>query len=761
VLDRLARWLVARRRLVVLVWAAVLVVGGGLGGKVFDHLGETSGMRADAESVVAEHRLEQLADEGPEVFAFVDGRPATDRGLAASVTRVTEALRATPGVVEVDDFYHSPGPWVSGDLRSLLVRVELARNLPAAARERLVDQVARRLATIEAPRVVVGGKDVADKEFADQAMRDLAKGEAFSLPVLLLALLLVFGGALAAAMPLAVALVSIAATLLALLLLSAFAPVSEYSVNVVTLLGLGLAVDYSLLQVARFREERAAGAEVGEAVARTLAGAGRTVCFSGLTVAAALSGMLLFAEPLFRSMALAGMTVVLLAVLAAVTLLPALLAIAGGRLRPVRRLPGEGGAFARVARLVQRRAGLTASAVAVALAALAWPFAHANLGDSGVESLPRSSASRQLDAALADRFGRSKADPVVVLAETRADTRDYLDFLNRLERVPGVRQVAPRLGLPSGIRLVQVVDLTPEGTSKGRTALAVVRRVRALGAPFGVQVTGTAASLVDYRDSVGRRLPLVVLVIGVASFVLLFCMTGSVVVPAKAIVMNLLSLGASLGALVWVFQDGHLAWLLGFEPVGAVDLTIPVLVFVFTFGLSMDYEVFLLARIKEVYDEAGGGSGGLESEAGAQVEGSHAEPSGSPPVNSSAAPPSGEAGGARSPASDRAVAVGLERTGRVVTAAAALMVVVFLGFAVGELLPLKAMGVGMIVAIVLDATVVRLLLVPATMTLLGHWNWWAPAPLRRLRERLAPAAAGPPAVRPESPTRDLSEFRHR
>jgi RND superfamily putative drug exporter len=731
VVERLARWLVARRRPVVLAWAAVLVVGGGFGGKVFDHLGETSGMRPDAESVVAERRLERLADEGPEVFAFVDGTPATDQRLTDSVKAVTDALRGVPGVAEVDDFYHSPGPWVSDDLRSLLIRVELDRDLPAAARERLVSDVAGRLATIEAPRVVVGGEDVADKEFADQATRDLAKGERFSLPVLLVVLLVVFGGALAAAMPLAVALVSIAATLLAMLLLSAVVPVSEYSVNVVTLLGLGLAVDYSLLEVARFREERAAGAEVAEAVARTVAGAGRTVCFSGLTVAVALSGLLLFAEPLFRSMALAGVAVVLLAVLAAVTLVPALLAMAGRRLRPARRRPGEDGAFARVARLVQRRAGLTVAAVAVALVTLAFPFAHANLSDSGVESLPRSSASRQLDAALAERMGRSRTDPLVVLADTRADTRAYLEFLNQLERLPGVRQVAPRLGLPSGIGLVQVVDLTPEGTSKGRTALDLVRRVRALDAPFGVQVTGTAASLVDYRDSVARRLPLVLLVIGAASFVLLFCMTGSVVVPAKAIAMNLLSLGASLGALVWVFQDGHLAWLLGFEPVGAVDLTIPVLVFVFTFGLSMDYEVFLLARIKEAYDEAD-------------------EPAG---------PAAGEERAARSPASDRAVAVGLERTGRVVTAAAALMVVVFLGYAVGELLPLKAMGVGMIVAIVLDATVVRLLLVPATMTLLGHWNWWAPPRLRRLHARFAGAGGAAPAARTESPDRDLSEFR--
>jgi putative drug exporter of the RND superfamily len=348
---------------------------------------------------------------------------------------------------------------------------------------------------------------------------------------------------------------------------------------------------------------------------------------------------------------------------------------------------------------------------------LALPFAHAELSDAGVESLPRSSASRQLDAALVDRFGRNHADPVVVLVDTRADTRAYVDFLNRVDELPGVRQVAPRLDMPEGIQLVQVVEVVPEGTTKGATALEVVRAVRELDEPFRVQVTGPAAAVVDYRDSVGSRLPLVLLVIGVASFVLLFAMTGSVVVPVKAIVMNLLSLGASLGALVWIFQDGHLAWLLGFEPVGAVDLTIPVLVFVFTFGLSMDYEVFLLARIKETYDEAVG----PEQDVGGGVD------------------------PARSPASDRAVALGLERTGRVVTAAATLMVVVFLGFAVGELLPLKAMGVGMIVAIVLDATVVRLLLVPATMTLLGRWNWWAPAPLSRLHGRLS--RSSPPAPR--------------
>jgi RND superfamily putative drug exporter len=253
--------------------------------------------------------------------------------------------------------------------------------------------------------------------------------------------------------------------------------------------------------------------------------------------------------------------------------------------------------------------------------------------------------------------------------------------------------------------VLTVVDVLPTGSSQGPVATGLVERIRALERSVPVGVTGAAAFLVDYRDSLLARLPWALGLIGLATFVLLFLMTGSVVVPVKAIVMNVLSLGASFGALVWVFQDGHLSGLLGFDPPGMVDITIPVLIFVFAFGLSMDYEVFLLSRIKEAWDQTGD--------------------------------------------NDRAVALGLQRTGRIVTSAATLIVVVFLGFAAGELLTIKEVGLGMAIAVILDATVVRMLLVPATMKLMGRWNWWSPPAMRRLHERFglleevpAPAAPG-------------------
>jgi RND superfamily putative drug exporter len=257
------------------------------------------------------------------------------------------------------------------------------------------------------------------------------------------------------------------------------------------------------------------------------------------------------------------------------------------------------------------------------------------------------------------------------------------------------------VGQPQPLRDgVAVVEVLPEGGGTDATAARLVADIRNLPAPFPLQVTGDAAALTDYQATIAERLPLAAGLVVLATFVLLFLFTGSVVVPVKAIVMNVLSLGASFGALVWVFQEGHLAWLLGAEGTGALDPTVPVLTFAITFGLSMDYEVFLLSRIKEAWDQTGD--------------------------------------------NDRAVALGLQRTGRIVTSAAALIVIVFLGFAAGELLTIKEVGLGMAIAVVLDATVVRMLLVPATMKLMGRWNWWAPPALRRLHDRFGLAEQRPP-----------------
>jgi RND superfamily putative drug exporter len=295
---------------------------------------------------------------------------------------------------------------------------------------------------------------------------------------------------------------------------------------------------------------------------------------------------------------------------------------------------------------------------------------------------------RRVALALADRFPARGTDPVTVIADTDPDSTDFGAWLEQVADLPGVVGTSIRPDTPDG---VTVVDVTPAGTSQGPAASALVDQLRSTTTSFGTQVGGIAAELIDVKARLSERLPFAALMVVAATLLLLFLMTGSVMVPIKAVIMNVLSLGASFGALVWIFQEGHLAGVLGFDSVGALDLWMPVLILIFAFGLSMDYEVFLLSRIKEVHDETGD--------------------------------------------SDLAVAVGLQRSGRIITAAAFLIVIVFTGFAAGEVLAIKQLGVGLAIAVLVDATIVRTLLVPATMKLLGERNWWAPAPLRRLYHR--------------------------
>jgi RND superfamily putative drug exporter len=740
VFAALGRFTYRRRVPVALAWVLVLAAGIGVGGEVFGRLGTGSGLRDDAESVVVSDLLARAGGGGDGLTGLLDGRPADDPAFRAEVAEAVEDLRAIPGVERVSGPWAAAGrpapggrtaagggaaddPLVAADGRAVLVRVELATGLGGGGHGRAVEQVGERLRAVDAPRVLVGGDAVARDEFQERAREDLERGETLALPVLVVLLFLVFRGFMAALTPLLVAVVAVAGALLILLGVSEAADISAYSVNVVTMLGLGLAVDYSLLVVSRFREERAGGLELPAAIERTLATAGRTVAFSGLTVAASLGGLLVFAEPFLRSMAWGGIGVVLVAMVAAVTLVPALLGLWGHRIRPSRRgsggrkpgpagdrgsggrkpwPAGEGssdqGLFYRLSRLVQRAAPVIVVLVAALLVLLALPFRHARLENSGLEALPRSSESRQLFETVEGRFQDGGTDPVVVVVESLPGSPLVADYLRRVERLPGVVRVETRHGTPPQLT---VLDVVPDGSSEGAVATRLVEQVRALERPVAAGVTGPAAFLVDYRDSLTGRLPYALGLIGLATFALLFLMTGSVVVPAKAIVMNVLSLGASFGALVWVFQDGHLSGLLGFDPPGMVDITVPVLIFVFAFGLSMDYEVFLLSRIKEAWDQTGD--------------------------------------------NDRAVALGLQRTGRIVTSAAALIVVVFLGFAAGELLTIKEVGLGMAIAVVLDATVVRMLLVPATMKLMGRWNWWAPPALRRLHNRYGLVERGSPA----------------
>jgi putative drug exporter of the RND superfamily len=720
----LGRFVYRRRLPVALAWVVVLAVGFGFGSEVFGRLGSGSGLRDDSESVVVADLLGRLGGGATELTAVVDGRDAADPAFRAEISRAAADLRAVPGVQRViAPWQRQPAsegpagaaaeggePLVARDRRAVRLRVGVKQGLDERVHDDAVRRIEARLRAIDAPRVLVGGEGSANREFQDQAQKDLERGERLALPVLLLLLLVVFRGITAAVTPLLVAVVAIAGALLILLGISEVADISVYSVNVITMLGLGLSVDYSLLVISRFREERGAGQELPAAIERTLATAGRTVTFSGLTVAAALCGLLVFAEPFLRSLAWGGIGVVLVAMVAAVTLVPALLGIWGRRIRPGRVAGSDHGLFYRLSRVVQRAAPAIVVVVAVLLVLLAVPFRHARLENSGLEALPRSAESRQLFEAVDQRFEGGGTDPIVLLVETGPRSPLLVPYLRRVATLPGVQSVRPRQGIPP---VVTVVDVVPAGSSQGPVATRLVERIRALERPVPVGVTGPAAFLVDYRDSLLARLPWAFGLIGLVTFVLLFLMTGSVVVPVKAIVMNVLSLGASFGALVWVFQEGHLSGPLAFDPPGMVDITVPVLIFVFAFGLSMDYEVFLLSRIKEAWDQTGD--------------------------------------------NDRAVALGLQRTGRIVTSAAMLIVVVFLGFAAGELLTIKEIGIGMAIAVILDATVVRMLLVPATMKLMGRWNWWAPPAMRRLHHRFglleevpaaAPGGAGPAGAAP-------------
>jgi putative drug exporter of the RND superfamily len=449
-----------------------------------------------------------------------------------------------------------------------------------------------------------------------------------------------------------------------------------------------------------------AGAVVG-AVEHTGATAGRTVTFSALTVATALSGLFFFGDPTFTSVAIAGIATVLIAMAAALTLIPALLAAWGPKLGAKARQDASDGWFGRLARAVQGRPALAALAVTGLLAAAAVPYLHAHYGLGDPRTLPASSQARQVDQTLLTRFPRGmQADPIQVVARIPASDLAIGAYAASLALQPGVARVSAEHGLHGN---VSVIDVTPMGSTQGSAAEHLVSVLRDHRPHFTTYVTGSAASLADFKAEIASRIPFAVAWIALATFALLFLMTGSVLIPIKALAMNVLSLGATFGALVWVFQDGHLSGLLGFTAFGAIEAWAPVIIFTFAFGLSMDYEVFLLSRIKEAHDEG-------------------------------------------NPTND-AVANGLQRSGRIITSAALLILIVFLGFASGQTLGIKEMGLALAIAVAVDATLIRCVLIPAAMTLLGPANWWAPGPLRRLHQRIGlhEAPVAPARPQPSAP----------
>jgi RND superfamily putative drug exporter len=703
-MTRFASFVVRRRRAVIVFWVGLLLVTATIGSSAFSVLSTDFGAGTSTESGKVAAALDDLATTGGQLAIIADGIDVDSPAVQARVADGLAPIAALDGVISVID------PWSTGvdelkatDGRAALVVVTLSGDLDDEEQEAVAGKVEDLAHEVDAGEILVGGNVLVSETFAEASEADLLRGEAIALPIAIVVMVVLLGGLVAAGMPLLVAIGGVFTTLAVLVGATYFGDVSIFSVNVVNMLGIGLGIDYGLLVVNRFREERGHGIELHDAVVNTVSSAGTTVVFSALTVAVAMSGLFVFGVPLLTSFGIAGLSVVLLSMFAAVTLLPATLAAAGGRIKPSAPVADAEGRFYRLTRWVQGRPVVVGGAAALVLVLLGIPFLSARFENGDARTLPRSSEVRAAALLLADRFPARGADPVTVVASADADDPALTAWIDELATHDDVVGHSIREGTPAG---TTAIDLVATGTSQGAAATDLVEQIRSSSTSFDTQVGGPAAELLDVKAKLSERLPYAAALVCLATLVLLFLMTGSIIVPIKAVLMNILSLGASFGAMVWIFQEGHLSGPLGFTSVGALDLWMPVLILIFAFGLSMDYEVFLLSRIKEVHDETGD--------------------------------------------NDLAVAVGLQRSGRIITSAAALIVVVFAGFAAGEVLAIKQLGVGLAIAVIVDATLVRTLLVPATMKLLGERNWWAPAPLRRFHDRYglheAPSTVGEPII---------------
>ncbi|MEU4675951.1 efflux RND transporter permease subunit [Micromonospora sp. NPDC023737] len=696
---------VARLRWAVLAAGLLLAaVGATWGTAVFGQL--TGGGFEDPASE-SSRAYERIVDElGPQsadviVLWSSDTTTADQPAFRDPVTATVARVRERPEVSRVTTWYDTGAPaLLASDRRATYALVQLR-----ADDEDGKSGAYRGLRpALETPgvRTQTGGNVPFLEEANTRTTEDITRAELLSMPILLVLLVLIFGGLVAAATPLLIGGLAILGGFIAVRVVNLFTEVSIFAINVITLIGLGMAVDYALFMVSRFREELATGHSTSEAVRRTMATAGRTVLVSGLTIALAMASLLIFPQSFLRSMGLGGMAAVLVAMLAALTVLPALLAVLGPRIDAVRvplrwwrRTAGERpvagavtGAWARIARSVMRRPVRYLVGVAVLLVLLATPFLRITFGGFDERVLPAGAEPRVVSERIAAEFPGGTVAPVEVLVSgVPADAvRPYAD---RVARVPGVTGVSVAASRGESTLLT----VTYPGEPTGDAAQDVVRALRDLPAPAGAEtlVGGRPAADRDLLDSLGARLPWMALLMAGATLLLLFLAFGSVVLPVKAVLMNLLSIGASFGVVVWIFQDGHLADLLGFTPTGFIEPSNPILMLAVLFGLATDYEVFLLSRVREEWDRTGDNTA--------------------------------------------SVAAGLQRTGRIITAAALLLIVVVAGFASGSMAYIKLIGVGMIVAIVVDATLVRALLVPATMRLLGRWNWWAPGPLGRVYRR--------------------------
>ena len=710
------RFVTARPRLSLLVALVLTALAVLAGSGVADRLGAGGWEDPNAESTYATKALErEFPDSQPNLLLLVDTRGASvdDPAIAAEAERLAERLAGERGVTGVGSYWQSGAPTLRAkDGHEALIAARITGDEKQMGET--LDRLAPSFRGAHGPvDVTVGGPVAVRHEMQTIIQEDLTRAELIALPVTLVLLVMVFGSAVAALLPLVIGIVAILGTNAVLRALTEFTDVSVFALNLTTALGLGLAIDYALFIVRRFREELSTGTDPLTAVGTTLRTAGRTVLFSALTVAVSLATMLLFPQYFLRSFAYAGIAVVLLAAAAALILLPAALVLLGHRVDSLdlRRLlrrgrrprpTGDGdGAWARTATLVMRRAPFFALATAAVLVVLGLPFLGVKFGTADDRQLPSTAESHVVQQHIRDGFPGSPGGGLEVLAEGAGTRAQYTAYKERIADLPEVRRVdGPLVKGESAYFTV-----LPKGEAVGDPAQRLAGELREVRAPFDTKVTGAAAVLVDSKHAIAEQLPWAAAFIAIVTLLLVFLLTGSVLIPIQAVVLNALSLTAMFGAVVWVFQDGHLSGLLGFTSSGSIETTLPVLMFCVAFGLSMDYGVFLLSRIKEEYDRTGDHNDSVRH--------------------------------------------GLQRTGGLITAAAVILAVVMVAIGTSRVTNTKMLGLGVALAVLMDAMIVRSLLVPAVMRLTGRATWWAPASMRRFHERFGLSEGERPAAAAE------------
>lgn len=663
----------------------------GAGGPVFSLLSSDGGFTdADSDSAIAEVRVEQASGLGanPDVIAlYTPTAPVNSKTSEQEIEDLARQIGSIAGVASVTSAIDSQAAarrLTSTDGRSTYLAATLVDDADDDTVSEALDE-----SLGDREDVVLGGLLLANEQLGDQISEDLGRAETFAFPLLIVLSFLFFRGGRAALMPLTIGIATIFSTFLALRGINQVYELSIFALNLVIGLGLGLAIDYTLFLLTRYREELERSGPGVQAIRDTMSTAGRTVVFSALTVALALATLIIFPLGFLQSMGIGGAIVAIVAAIASLTIAPAFFALWNVKLK-ARDRGSAHDRWYRIAGRVMKRPGTIAAVTAILMIVLTLPALRAIWTPVDAQSVPEGLSSRTVADALASDFPGQDSSPILLVVEASPDQANQVtQFARRVASTPGVGAIESPVMLNSE---TWRIDAIADGTAAGEMAREAVEQIRTDPGPLPVLVGGEAAAFIDQQNGIGELMPLAITLLAVLTFVVLWLMTGSVILPVKALLMNVLTVGSTLGLLTLIFQDGRFEGLLGYTADGGIEPTDFLVTATLVFALSTDYGVFLLGRIKEAHDS------GMEDR--------------------------------------EAVAVGLARTGAVVTAAAILLAVAIGAFVTSDVLFIKQIGIGVAIGVLIDALIVRALLVPSLMALLGPWNWWSPAPLRRLHDRI-------------------------